>query len=547
MANMIPDIDPQTIENDGERAFYRAARKLPEDYTVLYSYKYLVSDEEETLSPVREADFIIVHPGLGYLVVEVKQGDIYFTKGKWHEFKDGSYRPLSKDPVEQARKAMFVILDEYKKRTNSNFPLKIRYALCFPECTKIYGRLSSELNEKSIFLFGDLDNLEKKILDLFDGKQGKNEIRATNILVEKILAPSFRVFSKLEDRINMFYSRSEKVLTEEQERIIEETELDKRKIFLGAAGTGKTFIAMEKARKLAGQGKKVLLTCFNKNLARVLFTTLPSRITAINFHSYLEEILQEKGYAILFPQTKKEVDKYYDEILPEMAFDYFINAPSREKFDAIIVDEGQDFKESWITCLESMLREDGEFYIFADPNQNLFNSDIEKIKRIPVSKHRLTRNLRNAEPINEWMSSFIPSTHLKSIIKGGLPVKYFEWETLQEERKKIEEEIGRLVSQGVQLKRITILSSHRKEKSSLSGVYKIKEWPLIEDAEPKHNAIRFQTIRSFKGLEADIVFLIGIKKDSRVCTNADIYVGGSRARFLLYVFHEKGYNLPQTI
>ena len=52
------------------------------------------------------------------------------------------------------------------------------------------------------------------------------------------------------------------------------------------------------------------------------------------------------------------------------------------------------------------------------------------------------------------------------------------------------------------------------------------------------NVLRFSTIRSFKGLEADIVFLIDITAGSRVCTEADIYVGGSRARFLLYIFHD---------
>jgi len=103
----------------------------------------------------------------------------------------------------------------------------------------------------------------------------------------------------------------------------------------------------------------------------------------------------------------------------------------------------------------------------------------------------------------------------------------------------IANEIGRLVSQGVQLKRIIILSPYRKENSCLGGVDRIKEWPLTEDIESRTNAVRFQTIRSFKGLEADIVFLTGIKKDSRVCTDADIYVGGSRARFLLYIFREK--------
>ena len=55
------------------------------------------------------------------------------------------------------------------------------------------------------------------------------------------------------------------------------------------------------------------------------------------------------------------------------------------------------------------------------------------------------------------------------------------------------------------------------------------------------NAVRFYTIRSFKGLEADMVFLIGVRAGSQACTPGDVYVGSSRARFLLYLFHEEGY------
>ncbi|HOO12666.1 MAG TPA: hypothetical protein PK684_06920, partial [Bacillota bacterium] len=135
--------------------------------------------------------------------------------------------------------------------------------------------------------------------------------------------------------------------------------------------------------------------------------------------------------------------------------------------------------------------------------------------------------------------NIVPEANLKCSIKGGIPVKRLEWKTREEERRMIASEIGRLVSQGVQLKRIVILSPYRKENSCLAGVERIKEWPLTEDLVARANAVRFQTIRSFKGLEADIVFLIDVMKDSRVCTDADIYVGGSRARFLLYIFSKK--------
>ncbi|MDP3487695.1 MAG: NERD domain-containing protein [Bacillota bacterium] len=89
MAKMIPDIPVNSIENLGERLFYVTAKTLPGDYTVFYSYKFAVSDGDKD-SIMREADFVIVHPALGYVVVEVKQNNVGFHNGQWHEFKQSA-------------------------------------------------------------------------------------------------------------------------------------------------------------------------------------------------------------------------------------------------------------------------------------------------------------------------------------------------------------------------------------------------------------------------------------------------------------------------
>ncbi|KKM08721.1 hypothetical protein SY88_21605 [Clostridiales bacterium PH28_bin88] len=545
MATMIPNIDPFSIENNGERMFYQAANELPNEYTVLYSYKYTSNEHEDAFAKIKEADFVIVHPGLGYLVVEVKQGEISYQNGIWYELKNRGYQPIKKNPVEQAQNAMFAILQLYKERAKTqHFPLKIKYAVCFPECNQVTGLLPSDLDSHSVFLFEDLEKLEDKILRLFDASEKRHEQEAVEVLINKVLAPSFKVFAGLEKQIEMFNQVSRRVLTEEQERILEETELDKRKIFFGAAGTGKTFLAMEKARRLANTGKKVFLTCFNRNLATYFLHYLSTaNITCLNFHDYLLKVLQEQGNETAVPENVEERGRFFAETLPTLAFDHFMLLPEEEKFDAIIVDEGQDFQEFWYSCLESMLKADGEFYIFADPNQNLFNTQTEHLKRFAISKQRLTYNLRNTETINQWMTAYLTEGKLKARLQSGMPVSYFSWETPAEEKRLIEREIGRLVSQGIQPKRIVILSPNIKEKSSLAGVNKIKDWSVggINDS----NCIRFATIRSFKGLEADIVFLIGLKKGSLACSDADIYVGGSRARFLLYIFHEKAWSLKR--
>jgi superfamily I DNA/RNA helicase len=158
--------------------------------------------------------------------------------------------------------------------------------------------------------------------------------------------------------------------------------------------------------------------------------------------------------------------------------------------------------------------------------------------------HRLTQNLRNTQAINLWLSAYLPkSMTLKSRLTGGLPVGVFPWQDPQEEKRLIQKEVGRLISQGIRPKRIVLLSPNTKEKSSLADTENIGNWPIGRHNDSNPHAVRYATIRSFKGLEADIVFLIGLKEWNQACTPSDVYVGASRARFLLHVFHHQNLNL----
>lgn len=140
---------------------------------MLYSYKYGII-EATGPSDIQETDFIIVHPSLGYMIIEVKQGDISRFRGDWLESKGESECELHKDPMEQAQSAMFRILELYKKKYNRKFPLNIRFGLCFPECSRITGELPSHIKESSIWLYDDIESsavLEGKLIETFGGKR----------------------------------------------------------------------------------------------------------------------------------------------------------------------------------------------------------------------------------------------------------------------------------------------------------------------------------------------------------------------------------------
>jgi hypothetical protein len=169
MATMIPDIDPGLIENSGEERFYEAACKLPAEYTVYYSYKFSAGEHTENPSLIYEADFIIVHPRLGYLVVEVKEGQYQYFNNRWQKQLGRDYVDVEQDPAGQAERAMYGILTRYKKETGrSYFPLKIKYAVCFPDCNRLAGNTPDNLKPESILLCDNLDELGAAIRAIFE-------------------------------------------------------------------------------------------------------------------------------------------------------------------------------------------------------------------------------------------------------------------------------------------------------------------------------------------------------------------------------------------
>lgn len=91
-----------------------------------------------------------------------------YSRRTWYEYKESGYQKMKKDPVRQARKAMFAILNEYKRRAKTDhFPLQAKYALCFPDCKKLIGELPTDIIPESIFLHDDLYNLEARLKQLF--------------------------------------------------------------------------------------------------------------------------------------------------------------------------------------------------------------------------------------------------------------------------------------------------------------------------------------------------------------------------------------------
>ncbi len=211
-----------------------------------------------------------------------------------------------------------------------------------------------------------------------------------------------RLFSEsIRNQITEF-SKLISYLTEEQYRIIEWLRGQRRARISGSAGSGKTLVAVEKAIRLNNAGLRTLILCHNPTLASYIKSLArDSGVEVYDFVGWISSILERSE------DSDGEVWSNYIEPLREdldIAHLYLVD--TQHKYDAILVDEGQDFRENWWSVIEDALisQEAGILYIFHDDNQALLPSrSVYPVRGAPYS---LSKNCRNAGKIFQIIRHF---------------------------------------------------------------------------------------------------------------------------------------------
>lgn len=170
--------------------------------------------------------------------------------------------------------------------------------------------------------------------------------------------------------------------TEQRKLVTTRTETGYRRV-RGAAGSGKTLVLAGRAAQLAAEGKKVLVVTFNITLINyitdfaVRFSQSGStrrKLVALNFHLWCRRVACETGHCDDYDALWRE-DDFEDVLattLPEAVRGWLRQVPEGEKFDAVLVDEGQDFQMSWWLALRDALKPKGEALLCADRVQNIY-------------------------------------------------------------------------------------------------------------------------------------------------------------------------------
>jgi len=555
---MIPDYGTRLkamVPSTAERKVYEALQiGLPPEFIVLHSVSWIARAPGD-YSQDGEADFLLVHPQFGLLVLEIKGGGISFDSysGEWTSRNRDGVTNRIKNPFDQAKNAKHQILATLRKNTDwakiVHGPICIGHAVWLPDLTSTDPLVAPSRPREIILTYHDLQTAGESIRRTWDysGSQtpdrcdlGKHGLA----LVEKIFARSFSVLPTAAARIDE-EERQRIDLTETQFRVLKLLGSRRRVGIAGGAGTGKTLLAIEKAHQLARNGFKTLLLAYNSALGDHLATTVNPALPIItgSFHAFCTRLLaQHPGNYLARAQRDFPAQgnsDHWDIHLPA-ALCYLLE-DHEVKFDAVIVDEAQDFADEFWFPLECMMAdaEKSPLYLFYDTNQQLYR----KTANFPIKPDEefvLTENCRNTAQIHAVVHRFFAGGELNPPAISGAPVGWHYAESTTEQIKAIKSLVVSFTGQGgLAAQDIVILIADRLSyQSYLHALQSEKLTGGLQfdgNTKPSSRMVRVLTAAKFKGMEAPIVIVWGV--DSLTAENArmELYVAFSRPKNELHV------------
>tara|TARA_Y100001958_G_scaffold155819_1_gene147240 strand:+ start:336 stop:2078 length:1743 start_codon:yes stop_codon:yes gene_type:complete len=551
----------------GEWVCYKAFRNLSDNWTIIHSLQFQLPSGNTTID--HEIDFLLVHPERGLLVCETKGGILNLDDGIWSQenaggSQRGSRHELNRSPFEQAKDNRYGLCNLISNKVRNDRELNAKrssgHMVALPSMNLNHG-YGPEGDRAIILDKNDLksDRIELRLKNIADYWRTKQIEDSTCLTIISALAPE-RIF--LTQPISALNTAMEAIseaiqeLTEQQIEIMKMLRANKRLTVKGHAGSGKTVLALERAKQFSDEGISTLLVCFNSLLADELKEQLKGyeNITVTNFHRLCKYLIREAELELNDEARNlrnlidnniaswEEKNRFFDEIQPDLM------SKSAEKlnkrFGSIIIDEAQDFNDHWIIALQELLEDDGSLYIFGDPLQSIFNEN-SLWENVGGATMVLDKNVRNVGKISEAVSSIFETNDDVNKVRGG-KATFTKITNDEQISKKIIKKITRLVNEGAQPDQMVILCNETDRGVHLENAIRESDLNLqvlrkgINDEENQDDEypLIIETINRFKGLEKEIIFLVLPEKyvEDEIQLKKLAYVGSSRATAQLHIY-----------
>jgi hypothetical protein len=558
MARIYPELTEAMLlelPSRAEASVYRCLRDSLDDTYIVIHGKSFVAPRKDGGHKDGEADFVIFSAKQGLLIIEVKGGGIcYDPVTGWRSIDRMGITHDIKDPVAQAKSQKYAILRQLESNrswTALRKRIPIGHAVLLPDIERIVDLGVSECPNEIIGGTSAMNDIKAWLDQVYRYWTGKNDIPLGIEglkIVEQVMCRPIVVRPLLRDILNAD-DKLRVRLTTEQASVLRTLSRHKRAAIVGAAGTGKTILAVEKTRMLLDIGAKVLLLCFNKALGVTLGRQFAQSdlVLAFTFHQFCQYCCRravEEGWPDPLERARAEVtnDDYFDVQLPLSAYYAIEDLGDKLQFDAIVIDEGQDFGEEYWLPVEMALRssEKSWLYVFYDENQRLYS----RISTFPIPEsdtYPLTKNCRNSKPVHDLAYKYYEGEPADdSGIDGLSPISVVS-PTIELQTKQIARYVTQLIhDEGLTPESIAILVAGQPKEHFYSLLGKEALPRPAKWSREEHftvHGVLMDTVKRFKGLERDVIFLW--LDQQAVSNDALMYVGISRAKSVLYVVGDR--------
>jgi len=476
-----------------------------------------------------ELDLLVGFAGRGIVALEVKGGPVWREDGGWRQKRGGAVVTI--DPVEQARRGKYALRD-YVDADSRWRRRRVRWghAVVLPHVQVDDQFATPDCPRNQIAGRGDLDTLADQLRWMLNEQKTHNPPASAADLVDlaEILTGRFEpqadLVAEAGDR-----DASAQQLTEQQALILDAIRLLPRVEVRGGAGSGKTWLAVEQARRLSASGKRVALLCYSRGLSAFLQRRVASFPNHRHRPAYVGgfHTLGARWGAVL-PSTDDDSHAWEVE-LPDQMVSLAQQLPDGKRFDAVVVDEAQDFSDTWWPALLAALRGDESgVYVFSDESQRVFSRfGGPPVQLVPLV---LDVNLRNTRQIGETFTDLAP---FRMKLRGGDgPAVRLAECAPDEALARADDEVDVLLEEW-RPQDVALLSTGSRHSEQIERQARGQDsyWDSFWDDEQ----VFYGHVLGFKGLERRVVVLSLNEKQPSERSRERLYVGLSRARDQLVV------------
>ena len=495
----------------------------PDD--VLFSGQRISSRDKD-----HEIDIGIAFADGGIVIAEVKGSQVWCEDGDWWIDRRGTKTRIH--PVKQAREAQYALREwlDRDPRWGRRTDLRWGHAVVLPYTDVDDGFALLDAQRWQVAGRSDLPQLATFLREVVARQTNNKRLLDHDDLYALVDALNGRGLPQ-RDLIGEAAEHEDTVerLSAEQSVILAAARQLNRVEVRGGAGSGKTWLAVEQARRLSREGQRVALTCYSRGLA----AWLERRVAALprkerpayvgTFHNL--------GVEWGAPTGREDDSNFWEVELPERMVGLGAQQPVGKLFDAVVVDEAQDFADLWWPAALAALKDEdaGGLYVFSDEGQRVFSRfGGPPAGLVPLV---LDQNLCNTRQIAASFSTLAPIRMRLGDVDG--PEITFVECAASEALDVAEDQVDVLLDAGWRPEDVALLTtgSRHPEQKARQAAGPTQYWDTFWDQEQ----VFYGHVLGFKGLERPAVILALNETEPAERSRERLYVGLSRARDQLVV------------